>query len=486
MTSYMPVPAPVGVDAAVVDCAYQGPSNQMRQAAAVIASVPMKISLANKGLGQSQLVQLPQGPLLGVTVLTLKFARAAIPAGAVLESGWAYRALQQYEITVGDSTQNVIRDNLLLKNLMDAEDRQKRQDIHDYGGAQVVGPNTDAEVIGYVCLYSPFSNMAAARCIPFDSSCVSRPITINLTFAGANQLFTTVNATVPLNLPGAFSDAYVTQKVFNFVDQANSIRTLVGPAGNREYTYGWNYPLQWRAPAEVGSFPASAPGGAKATVRMDGFQNGSILSIQLYLTLETLTRTDTAAASITYPYASVANNDHWYHELSNVVVSYGGQDVWRSDDQTGNMLGLSEFPADDSFATTIQTGKQGSGSMTSTSAQSRFYNIQLSQWNERFHSSLVQHAPSIVNQTVQVVFNTPELSSLTARVPVPATFLGTETQPVTAATWILHANILYAGGVRVAKGMASMIYVQPSPMLAGSLMGASAFAGAGPGPYAGY
>ena len=130
-------------------------------------------------------------------------------------------------------------------------------------------------------------------------------------------------------------------------------------------------------------------------------------------------------------------------------------------------MSLSEYPVNNAFG--LRTGKALSSAPTAAagekSSTSYWYHVQLSQFNETFFSNLVQSGVNLTNNTIEIRFNTPELSELTDILPQG----DTDSEEATAATYRLHVNVNYQAAILTAKGAASTTFVPPIPVLSSTL-----------------
>lgn len=459
MTSLIPVAANVDVNGVPQDNIYAGTSNTMIAEFQALGAQSNKISLASKRLPSNQQINLQHGGLLGFTMMALKFKASDIAVGLELSAGWGYRCLDYVEFSLGDSTTlRMTGDHILQKVLSDCENKDKRQQVLSLGGDRVVGsagppvfPTIDQ--VAYVAIPLPFSNTGASRSLMFDSSILHRPVTLRVQFKTPEQIFQ--RATGSAAFPTEFSDCYVVSKTAIMTNPTQSIRELVGMNGSASYSQPYMFPNSWNSSTAIGSSPKSG-GQARQSVRMDGFQNGSCLSIDLWLRLESVV-VDTVLKQVgqaDFPYP-----DNAYLKMRDISVLYGGQTLWQSDDEVDALMSLSEYSAGTSFGTTIRQNTDAG-----VDHISRWYHVQLSLQQESYFTNLIQHGANLVNNTIEVRFHTPEISEL----KVPAT---TATPVLTSPTYRLYANVNYQASVRVAKGSAHLDFVPPVPLLQGTISG---------------
>ena len=246
-------------------------------------------------------------------------------------------------------------------------------------------------------------------------------------------------------------------------DDQDSIKDLVGPMGSSQYTYGYQYPLGWESSEIIQSYPAS--GTAKASVRIQGFQNGSVGSIDLWLRLNSYALGD-SPTSVIQTEGTIMSKQLML-KMRNIEILYAGQVIWSSPDDTDLLFSLAEFPVNNAYSSTTYNND----AVTATNPPevintvNYFYHAQLSQFNETFFSNLVQSGVNLTNNSIEIRFNTPELSEVFDIIP---TWDGTSST-VAIPTFKLYANINYQAGILVSKGAAQTTFAPPIPVLASTM-----------------
>lgn len=470
MTSFLPVSESVLVSASEYDNVYQSASNTLKSASRVINAQTYQVSLPNMHLNTKQMIDLPTGQLLSTTVLVLKFTRAQIGITSLcLRPQWMYDAIEYVEYAFAGSERLLISGaHMLQKHLADCESGQKRESMMLLNGAAQLSGSAGAvippvDVVGYVNLYLPFSNMSSARCIPFDASLLSRPVRVSIKFAQSSSLFTVpVGQTLNALAPTQFAEAYIMCKTGLLKDEADSIRDLVGPMGNSQYTYGYIYPLGFESSEAVQHYPET--GTQKASVRVTGFQNGSIGAIDLWLRLEGY---EYGAGPTVVNTRNSVMNRNLSLKMRNIEILYAGQQIWTSPDEIDLMMALSEYPVNNTFGLTtfINDASLATNPPEDLSATSVWYHCQLTQFNETFFSNLVQNGINVTNNTIEIRFHTPELSEVFAVIPQWDGVVTAIANP----TYKLLANINYQAGILIQKGAAQTTFAPPIPVLASTL-----------------
>jgi hypothetical protein len=243
---------------------------------------------------------------------------------------------------------------------------------------------------------------------------------------------------------------------------SESIRPAVGPNGDAQYNYGWIYPGPFVSDPFLG---VSASSGNKQSVRLDQFQNGNLQSMTVFL--ERISLGVTAGPSDVFM-TQTANNETMYEDLSNVEITYGGQVIYRSDDKSNKLMNLSETWSENEVTYSFPNMSNltaGGVAISSNSRKAKWLLVNFVQMRESYFKNLVQDGPSVVNNMMQIRFNTPELSELRNGpqtggggnpVALPVASNGV---PVAQPTYRLHCNYNYLGSVNTYKGFTDFMFL---------------------------
>lgn len=426
MTSYMPIVPSVPVLTTQWENVYQDSTNMRESRATAINSQCVKESFRSYDMGGGDVsIDLPHGPLLSHCLVCLKIKKDNLPTSASLERGWGYRAINWYE-QIASNSSNQLRingDMLLTRALADCETAEKRDALLELGGSAYDGLKDGIigdELVAYVHIYLPFSNVSATRYIPYDSMVLNKPYSLRFNMRPANELFSyakLIKSTVEPTLPTKWGEIYLMIQTAQLAaGPSASISQVVGANGSSSYVYGWSFPSYYYSPPFTGSSDPSN----KIDIRLEQFRNGSLSSIDIYL--ERLTLGNAAIlgppaidANLLIkgnsPYAFVA-----YEDLKNVELTYGGQCIYRSSDKSYMLMGLSEYTTETQFKYTYPNMgfnmTLGQPIHTGNEKNVKWVHVQLSQYNENFFTNLVQSGVSLVNNMCSISFNTPPILEL--------------------------------------------------------------------------
>lgn len=473
MTSFLPLVQSVPVASSVWENVYMEESNMRKARTPVINSQVVKTDFNSKsfqGRGQIQ-VELPQGPLLSHAMICLKIDKGKLPQKAYLRKGWGYRAIRNYEIRTGGQTNlRVYGRQLQVKALSDCETNEKRERMLELGGPEYKGdPATvkGSDIVAYVHVYLPFSNLSAGKFLPYDSGILNKPISLHFEFEDAKNVFSYAAAdagTVEPALPAQFKENYfMVQTALMALGPGESIRPDVGPNGDAQYNYGWIYPSEFTS-QEFTGHPKSG-NGTLQTVRLESFPNGSLQSIDLFLE-----RTSLGISGTDVPIGDCANNEIVYETLRDVELRYGGQVIYRSDDDSNKLMALSEYTT----ANIVSVNFPNMSNLTTAAAFSvsgrtaSWVHIQLSQFNENngLFKNLLQDGVSAVNNMMEVRFHTPELDELSNGLdggsPQPLGDVSVTDGPVIPQVqpqYRLHATYNYQVSMNTWKGFTDQMFL---------------------------
>lgn len=453
MTSFLIPASSIDIGAKPFDNVYQGPTNMLEGISRVLNTTAVKQGLQNTSIGTDSTQNLPQGVLLKATllVLTIKAADLNKAKGGYLPEAWGYRMVDDYEFQMGDSQMLRIKgDSNFLKVMADCETKSKRDELRKLGGEQlnITSDTNNVDAVAYIAVYLPFSNVNSSRCTPYDSSILNGPVSLTIRTRAMNKVMSK-NKAATIVYPSVFGQAYIEQQTAIFADgPQDSIRDLVNTVGSPyKYTYAYIYPQYFTSVID-----SSAPStGQKVIVRLDQFKNGSVQSSDFWLTIESF-KLSTVTKNLSSG-ADSAWNPHLFLQMSDVELLYGSNKIYRSDLQSNDFFDLTEYPVPASFDTQLVKYDEAANP-TATSATSKWCHVQLAQYNERFFTNYAQTGPTLVNNSVQMEFYTPENDEI-------AGLLGLGVGVVTDVKLRLHANYNMQAAVRTANARTELIFVPP-------------------------
>ena len=153
----------------MVDTYYYGETNLEKQAYPCVTNTRFVQAFTNAGQGSSQFILSPAQGMSDI-VVQMVMPTIATTTSLYLPSGWSYNLINRVSVRYGSSAQYFFSgQQVLLQNLMDAENNTKVDNLLNYGGQSVTGAACSG-AIGYVYLKLPHNSCrAAGKPLPFPS-----------------------------------------------------------------------------------------------------------------------------------------------------------------------------------------------------------------------------------------------------------------------------------------------------------------------------
>jgi len=376
-------------------------------------------------------------------------------------TGNEIKAIRNYQILTGGSTQlKVYSRQLMMKAIEDCETGTKRDAMLTLGGPQYNGEFLTEDLIAYVHIYLPWSNLSCSRYLPYDSGILTKPISLLFEFSTPTELFSYAvadQAAIIGSLPTQYDNRYLMiQTALMALGPSESIRPAVGPNGDSQYNYGWIYPGQFLSNDFTG---VSASANARCQVRLEQFQNGNLQSMTIYLERISL---GVASGQSDVFMSSCPNNEAMYEDMTNIEIKYGGQTIYRSDDMSNKLMNLSETWTENEidFSFPNMTNLAITTPINVNDRKAKWILVNFVQMRESYFKNLVQDGPSVINNMMSIEFNTPELQSLSngdpLALPAPLPALGI---PAVQPQYRLHASYNYLGSVNTYKGFTDFMFL---------------------------
>lgn len=367
-------------------------------------------------------VNLPQGVLLKNSVLVLKIAKENLKKFMYLQKGWGYAAIRNMTFQVSGSSNRLEMTNLamLIKNIADCESGAKINTLMDLAGEEFDGAgDATKDYYAYINLYCPWGSVSSKRWIPYDAHLMRQPAVLRIelnkfedfiNIAGGNYGGLTPAETAPI-LPVAWAESYVLTKT-QILREPSPLPMIYGVGTTGEYNYPYMFPQDEIQSLKVSNVDAA--NNVIQSVDLKGFRSGNLQSIDLFL--ERVTFDENQSMSL----ASV-NPSLLAYAPRDVRLMYGGQELYRSDDNSAQIMNL--FDNENNMrwetaapSTYVPTGVTSSGSVPVVSAttgrKSEYVHIQLSQLNETVFCDLIQQGLEMVSQDVKLFFTVPNAGEL--------------------------------------------------------------------------
>ena len=470
MTAFLPLQESIDFPASPFDNSLASPLNTQMSMVKVINSGAFRVDLPSLVLGNQTNVNFPTHGLVSNVCLVMKLTNAdagsqtvnTIKAGQFLNEGWGFDAIDYVEYSYGtQSSLRVTGDQIRIWCLSQCESGQKQKRIMELAGPAYATANgienpLGTEYVAMVNLPLPHSNVNSGRLIPYDLTLLSnKPATIRIRLKYGPEFisqpkFSTGTTPNPIIVASSLVEAYVAFEQGYLADgPSDSISSLVSVGGGRKYDYPFMYPQGFSSAEFLGKSEKND----RVTIQLNNFLPGSVQSIDMWLLM---VKSGTVGTRGDIQLSDSWQNHAYYVPMSNVEILYGGQAIYRCDDNLQELLTLSNYPTAGTFSVSVPTPTDRANlAFTPNAKVSQYCHVQLSQFNEQF-LNLIQTGVSLTNSTVTVRFNTPKLSTLTYE-----TDIATTTQP----TYILRCSYNMQCSLRSAEGRTDVLFVRPERII---------------------
>lgn len=354
------------------------------------------ISLASNGFGSTSSIQVPIDQFVGSVVLHLRLP--APTANQTLPRGWGYAFLNfiSYSLGASSTTQVVLQGRSILQTVLaQCATAERRSEVFRCAGEEQLGvpvvPSGQdaAKMDAYVILPLPFSSGCGAEKLPFDTTLLSQPITVQIAFNQASQVYGGSDAK-----PASFEIAEVILRQGKLTNQSASLRQVLVARPDLDYRMSFTH-TQAFVSAPFQGVRASDNGVCQVTLNQ--FPNADLLGISFWVVKE----------SDDIPVGGNSSNFCNTDVLSNVLVTFNGSVLFRLNGQQAYRL--------TNLLDAEMGASQWQGSVISAGAVAPFisapkdmYMVHLD-FSRARAACMPNHLPNtlrIPSQNLQVTFNT--------------------------------------------------------------------------------
>jgi hypothetical protein len=467
--SVLPVANNIKNPAVPVDNIYQSATNLRVSASRVLSKDNYRQGFMSMQLGSNMItLTMPSNALIGNVLINVSFllTPGTCPLGWYLPQGWAYKMIRNIYWTYGGSeTISITGHQNLMRHLCECEGDRKKTAVMSLGGASVYNNNgamspsgTNTIFSGSAVLYAPHSSVNAMKQIPFDTNLLGQNITIRIDLLSAEELWlssTTFGDTLPVPLTDnqrKLNSGEFWVKTHQLIDTVASKKELVGPNGNYMQQYFFYYPQDFQSTVLNQQTQALDPISGVQNVILNGFKNGSLQSIVIYVERDPTNYGIEAAAAGDRPIPSYMQT----YPLTNLQLEYAGNIIYRAQyPEAALLLDLCNNTTDATFTQTTYNRPAAAGAaqppVPVTGSRSNFYRIQISQFSEVFRDYLQTGADISANiMTLSFQFIDPNIQLLT--------------NPATAnRRYFLRAQYVYQSSLAVRGGVGMFQWINPLP-----------------------
>ena len=399
----------------MVDTFYYGETNLEKQAYPCVVNTRFVQQFTNLGQGSSQFVI---SPFQGVSdiIVQLNMPTIATTTGLALSSGWGYGLINRLSVRYGSSAQYFWSGaQLLLQNLVDADNSTKTDAMIAQGGSAVTGAACSGAV-AYLYIKLPHNSCrAAGKPLPFPSDLLVQPIVVTIELLSAASVFIVQTGGSIATAPLALGSAQLQVKQEMLTDTSDLLARRVDMN-----SHAYTLPLLYFCQQET---QVACPGGGAQVVNLTGFRAGEVKNIVLWLTLNTEQ----------VPGGGAFNPNKWY-PMQQVTLTYNGEIFSRFDAGSGQLWNL----ISDEKASIVNTVQATAGAAAGTTAPfvSYWLDCPFAQVNVPYDKEMkLVHGKPILNAVVNLSFTCPDASNYT-----------------------LHAMYLYNASLLCSRGSAEYIF----------------------------
>ena len=290
----------------------------------------LKISATSKGFGGTSQFIIPNSSFIGTTYLHLELPN--LLDGQTLSRGWGYAAIRSMSYLFGSSNVSQIQlggQAHFLRLMSQCETAEKRSELFRLGGDEYLSPITfldpadnvvkrdpNAVISADIILGLPWSSPAGDHMkLPFDTNILSNPITIQIEWAQARELYggnVTISPVPPP--PTEFAAAVMSFHLGDLTNKDQSLRRELEVARNSNEPLYYSYPFIHSQSYTPTQFWGSTSSASPVSVPLLGFINADLLSIDVGIV-----RTNLLQAG-----ATSSPNVFQYDNIQNVALKFNG------------------------------------------------------------------------------------------------------------------------------------------------------------------
>lgn len=361
-------------------------------------------SLTSTSLGGTSLLTIPNSSFLSDCWLHLELP--PVVANQTLCRGWGYGLIQSINYLFGSSNVSNISINgqsLMQIVLAESETAEKRDELMDLGGSATIATTTGN--ISAMCLIPlPWSNGSSVGKLPFDTTLLSNPVTITISFLSASAVYGGTGA-----LPTQFSSAILFTRQGELLNKELSLRNAM----YRDPQLTYEYPFIHRQSYQVAIQNAIATPTTPYTGYPASFNSVNLLSIinaDLVGISFWVIRDDSvipAAGGHPNPFAAEA--------IQNVRLSFNGLVyylTYKQDLRAANMLSL----VGSSKFNTVTLTPVGAGPYTAVIQPRYSTYIDFSRIRQSLFSNRFSNVFRLGNNTLTLDFTVPAVGAHTVYV----------------------------------------------------------------------
>ena len=412
----------------MVDTFYYGETNMEKQAYPCVTNTRFIQQFSNNGAGSSQFVISPNQGVSDIVVQLTLPALTGVGTGFALPNGWGYSLINRISVRYGSSAQYFWSgQQLLVQNLYDAENSDKRDQLLALGGSatNVAATIAAGGLNAYLYLKLPHNSIRAeGKPLPFPSDLLVQPIVITVELLSPSAAYFIGTGATASFIPAQLAAASLQVKQEMLTDSSDLLARRVDMNQN-----AYTFPLMYFAQQEV-QIPITGAG--QSSINLTGFRAGEVRSVLLWLTQNA----DTAAGAGSNPGAL------WTYSMNSLTLNYNGEIFTRYDSGSSAIWALA---GDTKTALVNSTAfNYGTPASAPVSVQCPWVECPFAQINMAYDKEVkLMHGKPILNAVVNLTF-TPGTG------PGGAAWSG--------AGGVLHAMYIYNASLLCSRGSAEYVF----------------------------
>jgi hypothetical protein len=412
----------------MVDTYYYGETNMEKQAYPCVTNTRFVQQFSNNGQGSSQFVISPNQGVSDIVIALSTAAVTGVVTNVALPNGWGYSAVARVSVRYGSSAQYFWSgQQLLLQNLYDAENSDKRDQILALGGSAVTaaGSISAGGQNAYLYLKLPHNSIRAeGKPLPFPSDLLVQPIVVTVELLPPSACYFLGTGAVSTGIPAQFATASLQVKQEMLTDSSDLLARRVDMNQN-----AYTFPLMYFAQQEV-QVPITGTGAQ--SINLTGFRAGEVRSVLLWLTQNA----DVGTA------APPGNPGPLYtYGLNQLTLNYNGEVFTRYDAGSSAIWALT---GDTKTAQVNTTQLQATTLSAAVSATCPWVEAPFAQINMAYDKEVkLMHGKPILNAVVNLTFT-------------PGS--GPNASAWTGAGGVLHAMYIYNASLLCSRGSAEYVF----------------------------
>ena len=415
----------------MVDTYYYGETNMEKQAYPCVTNTRFVQQFSNNGAGSSQFVISPNQGVSDIVIALTLAAVTGTTTNVALPNGWGYSLVNRVSVRYGSSAQYFWSgQQMLLQNLYDAENSDKRDQILALGGSATTTASSPSIAAGgqvaYLYLKLPHNSIRAeGKPLPFPSDLLVQPIVVTVELFAPVAAYFLGTGAVSTGIPAQLASASLQVKQEMLTDSSDLLARRVDMNQN-----AYCFPLPYFAQQEI---LVPIVGTGAQSINLTGFRAGEVRSVLLWLTQNA----DQGVGAIPGNPGPL-----FTYGLNALTLNYNGEVFTRYDQGSSAIWALSG----DTKTAQVNSTKLNAADPTTgaVSISNPWVEAPFAQINMAYDKEIkLMHGKPILNAVVNLTFT-------------PGT--GPNNAAWSGAGGVLHAMYIYNASLLCSRGSAEYVF----------------------------